>query len=96
VKPIIFASSIFMIVACTSEEEAEKACFEKLAADFEASRVFGNEQAAAAPLGSKDAASWRDYALTAAESAVAIAAIHIDDDRNACDYVSAGADLERK
>jgi hypothetical protein len=96
VKPIIIAASVLMIVACTSEEDAEKACFDKLSADFEASRVFGREQAAAAPFGSDDAVSWSQYALTAAESALSIAVIHSDDDRNACDYVSAGANLERK
>lgn len=84
------------LAGCTSEEDAEKACYEKLAADFEESRVFGNEQSAAAPFGSEDRVSWATYALTAAESAVAIAVIHSDDDRNACDYVSAGAHLERK
>lgn len=97
-KPLLIASSLLMIAACTSEEEAEKACYEKLAADFEASRVFGREQSDAAvrQFSAEDALAWSDYALTAAKSALAISVIYSDDDQNACDYVSAGANLERK
>lgn len=93
----IVAASL-ALAACTSEEEAEKACYEKLAADFEAARLFGREQSDAAvrQFLTDDAVVWSQYALTAAESALAISVIYSDDDRNACDYVSAGANLERK
>lgn len=73
-----------MVAACTSEEEAEKACFDKLAADFDSEATLARQSGNG------------DYAITARESAVAIAVIWSDDDRNACDYVSAGPFLKRK
>jgi hypothetical protein len=88
---------ILAVSACSpSDEEAEKACFDKLSADFESSRLFAREQAAAAPWGSEEAVSWNEYAVVAAQSSLQIAVIHSDDDRNACDYVSDGAYLQRK
>jgi hypothetical protein len=95
-RAITAASAIAMLAACQDEAAKEEACYAKLAADFEASRVFGGEQSAAAPWGSDEAVSWQKYALASAQSALAISVIYSDDDRNACDYVSAGPYLERK
>lgn len=93
-RRVALVSSFLLLAACSpSEEEAEKACFDRLAADFDAARLFGGEQAKASSFGSDDAISWRGYALTAAESALSIYLIYADDDRNACDYVSAGPRL---
>lgn len=88
--------AVLLVTGCTTEEERERACFEKLLADFEQSQAFADQQAAASPWASDEAMSWRRYALTAAESALSISIIHSDDDRNACDYVSAGAHLQLK
>jgi hypothetical protein len=85
------------LAACSpSEEDLERACFEKLSADFAAARLFGREQAAASAFGSDEAVTWQAYALRAAKSDLAISLIYSDGDRNACDYVSAGADLHLK
>ena len=74
-----------LLAACgPTEEEVEKACFDKLAADFD------REARLAAENGN------HDYAITARESALEAALIWTDDDRNACDYASAGARLQRK
>lgn len=64
--------------------EDERACYDKLSADFdryaEAARQSGDNEGA----------------MTARESALAITVIWADDDRSACDYVSAGPLLQRK
>lgn len=88
--------SILTLAACQDEAARERECYDRLAADFEAARVFGGQQSSAAGWGSDEAVSWQNYALTAAESALSIWLIYSDDDRSACDYVSNGASLERK
>ncbi len=93
---LIAILAIVALAACKDEAAREQACADKLVADFESSGVFGRERSLAAPWASDEAMSWQEYALTAAESAVAIRAIYIDDDRNACDYVSVGNRLERR
>jgi hypothetical protein len=93
---ITVAFAIAMLAACQDEAAKEKACYDKLAADFEASRLFGRQQSDAAPWGSDEKISWGKYAVASTQSALAIMLIYSDDDRNACDYASAGAFLERK
>lgn len=88
--------STLALTACQDEAARERECYDRLAADFEAARVFGGQQSSAAGWGSDEAVSWQNYALTAAESALSISLIYSDDDRSACDYVSNGASLERK
>lgn len=88
--------STLTLAACQDEAARERECYDRLAADFEAARIFGGEQSAASGWGSDEALSWQNFALTAAESALSIWLIHSDDDRSACDYVSNGASLERK
>lgn len=90
------ALAALAIMAVSSCAEDERACYERLSADFLGSMEFANQQAASAPPLSDEAMSWRKYALRASESNLAITVIYSDDDRNACDYVSAGADLQRK
>lgn len=80
-RAILAIIGLVMLASCT---EDEKACYEKLDADFtryaETAAKMGDNQGA----------------LAARKSALAISLIWSDDDRSACDYVSAGPYLERK
>ena len=72
--------------------ESEKSCYDRLKADFDAGVEFANSSCL-------ESASRRDcaeYGLAAAESGAAIMLIWIDDDQNACDYISDGERLARK
>lgn len=77
----LLAVSALALASCT---EDERACRDKLATDFdryaEAARQAGDNEGA----------------MTARESSLAITVIWTDDDRSACDYVSAGPLLQRK
>jgi hypothetical protein len=81
---IIAATAMLMLAACQSEAEKEKACFDRINADFTRE----------SDLASKDGN--HAYAIHALESARSAWLIWVDDDRNICDYVTAGPDLERK
>lgn len=75
---------LLALTACQDEAPDERACFEKLAADFDREANLASQ------------AGNHDYTITAREAALTISVIFTDDDRNACDYVSAGPRLERK
>lgn len=84
IRPIAAILCLTLLSACQDEAAAERACFDKLAADFDSEATLASQ------------AGNHDYAITARESAVAISVIWSDDDRNACDYASAGPRLQRK
>ena len=92
-KILLLPLCLILLASCVEDEAS---CRDRLLYDFEGARSFGNQQAKAAPMFSKEASDWQQYALTASESALMVVVIHSDDDRNACDYVSAGPRLERK
>ena len=75
-----FAMGLFLS-ACAEDEEA---CYNRISADLlrtsESARKSGD----------------LDYANDAINSGYAALAIFVDDDRSACDYVTAGAYLQRK
>lgn len=81
-KQTVLFWAMLALGACNpSEDELEKACYEKLSSDFDqyaiTARSLGDHQGA----------------VEARESALAVFVIFSDDDRNACDYVSAGPTL---
>ena len=57
-KPALLTLCVLILASCT---EDEKACRDKLVADFEASSAFGKQQAKALPLFSQEAEDWREY-----------------------------------
>ena len=95
-QTVLLCASLALAACSPSEEETEKACYDKLSADLEASRLFAREQSQTAAFGSDEALAWSQYAVTAAKSALSISVIYSDDDQNACDYVSDGPTLKRK
>jgi hypothetical protein len=80
-----------VVAGCTEDEQA---CYQKLSSDFDEYATSSVEAAKDKSLDDQIAA--RESAVTARESALAILLIYNDDDRNACDYVSAGPRLQRK
>ena len=92
-KGFIFPLCVILLASCAEDEAS---CRDRLLSDFEGARSFGDQQARAAPLFSEEAVDWQQYALTASESALTVLSLYHDDDRNVCDYVSAGPRLERK
>lgn len=84
-KSIAFVLALAFITACgPTEEEAEQACFDKISADFDSYADLAS------------AAGDYSRAVLARESSISALVIKIDDDRSICDYVTAGARLERK
>jgi len=91
-RPII---AVLVLAACSpDEEEVEKACFDKLKADFYEYSDLVKQAAEGKSLQEQSKA--REHALIAIDSTLTIAVIWTDDDRSACDYVSAGPYLQRK
>ena len=72
--------------------ESEKSCYDRLKADFDA----GVEFAKGSCLESASRLDCAEYGLAAAESGASIMLIWMDDDQNACDYISDGERLARK
>lgn len=70
-----------LVAAC---QEDEKGCYDRISADLEAFVASANQTGN------------RKLALAAAESGVAAAVIWTDEDRNICDYVTAGPYLQRE
>jgi hypothetical protein len=80
-RTLAAAFALLLVAAC---QESEEDCFARITSDFKNAIEFGNEE------------GFPDYALAAAESDLAAYVIFIDDDRDICDYVTAGPYLERK
>jgi hypothetical protein len=82
---------VLVVAGCSEDEQA---CYQKLSADFDEYAVTSVEAAKGKSLDDQIAAG--ELAVTARESALSILVIYNDDDRSACDYVSAGPYLQRK
>ena len=80
-KPILMIAAI-ALAGCGQRDEA--ACYQSLSDQLD---TYADDAIAKGQY---------ETALTAIQSAREVVAITIDDDRNACDYVSAGPYLERK
>jgi hypothetical protein len=93
-KRAIIASMCITLAACTSEDDRERACYDKLKSDFEGYAETSVKSAEGKSSDKRIAAG--KLAIAARESALAITLIWSDDDRSACDYVSAGPYLQRK
>jgi hypothetical protein len=72
--------------------ESEESCYERLMDDFDRSRTFANTTCR--NYGTRESCS--DYELAALNSQSRIYLIYMDDDQNACDYISDGPYLARK
>jgi hypothetical protein len=81
---IIAATAIAVLAACQDDAAKERACYDRIKADFARAAQFGRETGR------------EEYTMTALRSGLAAAVIWSDDDRNICDYVTAGPRLERK
>lgn len=79
---VISALTVVVLVAACTEDE--RACHDRISADLDRSAEFENESGN------------HQYALIARESSITATVIFLDDDRNICDYVTAGPRLERK
>ena len=77
----IVLTACVLLVAC---QEDEKSCHDRISADLTRPDQFRNQSGIL------------DYAEAATNSGYAALAIYVDDDRNICDYVTAGPYLERK
>ena len=76
--------------------ESEKSCYDKLRADFTASQAFASEQLRGTPEYMRDERQgYLDYASTASVARARLTSIYLDDDQNACDYISDGPRLKR-
>jgi hypothetical protein len=78
----VIALGCALLVAACSEDE--KSCYDRISADLTKTMELANKRGDAA------------YGLIAAESNISATVIYNDDDRSICDYVTAGAYLERK
>lgn len=84
IRPIRLASALLVVLFAAACAEDEKACFDKINADLQSTATIANKSGN------------YEYATTALESVITASVILADDDRSACDYVTAGAYLERK
>lgn len=80
-RPAVALSALFLVAAC---QEDEQACYDRISADFKEAAEVASKSGNHA------------YAVTALESDLAALVILTDDDRSACDYVTAGPYLQRK
>ena len=74
--------------------ESEKSCYERLEKDFQSSQDFADSDNCSKDTGEQELACVR-YALTILRSKHEIYVIYKDNDRNACDFISAGPYLKR-
>lgn len=97
---LIMLVSLSLLSACVGE--GEESCYERLSKDFGDHAGLVDEAIKINTIGhrgsdtSKSNASLSAEKLAALGSAVEILTIYSDNDRDACDYVSAGAYLQRK
>jgi|GEM_PF-3594542 len=80
-RTVAFLPLLVLVAACVEDEQS---CYDKISADLLGTSEFARK--------SGDF----DYADAAIDSGYAALAILVDDARNICDYVTAGAYLERK
>lgn len=73
--------------------ENEKACRDRLVEDFNGTIEFAKSESCKTDIGELECAN---YAFDASKSALQIMEIEIDDDQDACDFVSDGAYLKRQ
>ena len=75
-----------MLSACF---ESERSCYERLEADFDSSLEFSEGSC----LNSSSPRSCNEYGMIALRSSIRLFSILMDDDQDACDYISDGARL---
>jgi hypothetical protein len=90
-KQVLLMMTCLMLSGCLFE--SEKACYEKLKADFQRDVDYGNSADCAKH---SDKLGCLEYAMVAVNSGTNILLIHLDDDQNACNYYSDGPRLRRK
>lgn len=84
--PVIRSTAVALTMSCllAACAEDEQACYDRISADLQREAEFARQSGN------------HEYALMALESDLSALVIFNDDDRSICDYVTAGAYLERK